>query len=143
MPSNTASPRLFLPQTLPSPTAWGAELLSIRRNLSHGLPGSVFGSEATVPPSALVHASLALPPAFTEHLAGLIHDQVLQSLGLALLQAELCRRLWENGQGEDAASELAGVVQELESAVDVLRGVMADLRLSHDAASHNGHQAAS
>ena len=72
-------------------------------------------------------------PAFADHLAGVIHDEVLQSLGLALLQTELCRRLWENGQGEDAASELAGVVQELESAVDALRGVMADLRVAADA----------
>jgi hypothetical protein len=30
--------------------------------------------------------------------ANLIHDQVLQSLGLCALQADLCRRLWETGQ---------------------------------------------
>ena len=107
--------------------------MSTRRSLSHTLVGSPVVPELSMPPSALLRTSLTASPAFADHLAGVIHDEVLQSLGLALLQTELCRRLWENGQGEDAASELAGVVQELESAVDALRGVMADLRVAADA----------
>jgi hypothetical protein len=107
--------------------------MSTRRSLSHTLAGSPVVPELSMPPSTLLRTSLTASPAFADHLAGVIHDEVLQSLGLALLQTELCRRLWENGQGEDAASELAGVVQELESAVDALRGVMADLRVAADA----------
>jgi len=107
--------------------------MSTRRSLSHAIPGSPIGAGLSLPPSTLLRASLTASPAFADHLAGVIHDEVLQSLGLALLQAELCRRLWENGQGEDAAAELGGVVQELESAVDALRGVMADLRVAADA----------
>jgi len=107
--------------------------MSTRRSLSHTLPGSPLVPELALPPSTLLRTSLTASPAFADHLASVIHDDVLQSLGLALLQTELCRRLWENGQGEDAASELSGVVQELESAVDALRGVMAELRVAADA----------
>jgi hypothetical protein len=107
--------------------------MSTRRSLSHAIPGSPIGPGLGLPPSTLLRASLTASPAFADHLAGVIHDEVLQSLGLALLQAELCRRLWENGQGEDGAAELSGVVQELETAVDALRGVMADLRVAADA----------
>ncbi len=60
-------------------------------------------------------------------LADVIHEQVLQSLGLCLLQAELCRRMWNSGQEQHALAELDGVSRELESAVDVLRQVTADL----------------
>ena len=107
--------------------------MSTRRSLSHNLPGSSVAAELALPPHTLLRTSLTASPAFADHLAGVIHDEVLQSLGLALLQAELCRRLWENGQGEDGATELSGVVQELEAAVDALRGVMADLRVAADA----------
>jgi Histidine kinase len=107
--------------------------MSTRRSLSHAIPGSPIRPGMALPPNTLFRASLTASPAFADHLAGVIHDQVLQSLGLALLQTELCRRLWENGQGEDAGAELSGVVQELEAAVDALRGVMADLRVAADA----------
>ena len=107
--------------------------MSTRRSLSHTLPGTPMVPEIGMPPSTLLRSARTASPAFADHLAGVIHDEVLQSLGLALLQTELCRRLWENGQGEDAASELSGVVQELESAVDALRGVMAELRVAADA----------
>ena len=106
--------------------------MSTRRSLSHAIPGSPIGAQLGLPPSTLFRASLTASPAFADHLASVIHDEVLQSLGLALLQTELCRRLWENGQGDDGAVELSGVVQELESAVDALRGVMADLRVAAD-----------
>ena len=107
--------------------------MSIRRSLSHTLAGSLSAPEVTLRPSSVVQAASGAPVGFSDHLARVIHDQVLQSLGLALLQAELCRRLWDNGQGEDAATELDGVVQELESAVDELRGIMADLRVTGEA----------
>src|SRR5581483_12277543 len=65
-------------------------------------------------------------PSYAE-LAGIIHDRVLQSLGVALLQAELCRRLWDDGEPAEAMTELDGVVASIESAVDGLRGSMATL----------------
>ena len=72
-----------------------------------------------------------------EQLARVIHDNVLQSLALSLLQAELCRRLWESGEGDRAFSELVGVVAELEAAADKLREVMLDLRAAGAPASRS------
>lgn len=72
-----------------------------------------------------------------EHLARVIHDNVLQSLAVSLLQAELCRRLWESGQSDQAFSELGGVVSELEAAAEKLREVMTDLRAAGAPASRS------
>lgn len=59
--------------------------------------------------------------------AARIHDDVLQSLGAALLQSELCQRLWELGQPEQALGELGDLTKQLESAVDALREIMNEL----------------
>jgi histidine kinase len=75
-------------------------------------------------PSASCNATGA---GLSDHLQHVIHDEVLQSLGISMLQAELCRRLWENGQPTEAFDELKGVVREIEAAVEVLRHVMRDL----------------
>ena len=74
----------------------------------------------------------------SDHLQQVIHDDVLQSLGISMLQAELCRRLWENGQNLEAFEELKGVVREIESAVETLRHVMRDL---HGATSSQARSA--
>jgi signal transduction histidine kinase len=57
-------------------------------------------------------------------LAARIHDDVLQSLALCSLQAELSRRLWEAGQPDQALTELTGIGDGLEAAVTALREVM-------------------
>jgi hypothetical protein len=78
---------------------------------------------AAQPPAARVAAT----PEQCEQWANLIHDQVLQSLGLCLLQADLCRRLWDTGQPEQALAELQGVNEELDTTVDTLRQLIAEL----------------
>ena len=63
----------------------------------------------------------------SDHLQHVIHDDVMQSLGISMLQAELCRRLWENGREPEALEELQGRRREIEAAVGELRHVMRDL----------------
>lgn len=72
-------------------------------------------------------------PEASEHLlaqrvARMIHDRVLQSLGVAMLQADLCRRLWRSGQDEEAMAEFESVLAGLDAALDELRAVMRELR---------------
>ena len=57
-------------------------------------------------------------------LAARIHDDVLQSLALCSLQAELSRRLWETGQPDQSLTELSGIGDGLEAAVAALREVI-------------------
>jgi signal transduction histidine kinase len=71
-------------------------------------------------------ASAGLEP-LAERLAQVIHDRVLQSLALGMLQADLCRRAIEAGNREQALAELNGIPPELEAAVLVLREVVRDL----------------
>ncbi|SRR5581483_731942 len=63
-------------------------------------------------------------PELCRTLAARIHDDVLQSLALCSLQAELCHRLWEAGQPDQALTELSGIGDGLEAAVTALREVM-------------------
>jgi len=81
-------------------------------------PAPVQPSSPTLVPSAQL----------CNRLARTIHDQVLQSLALCLLQTDLCRRLWDSGQAPDALAELTGIAREVESAAEVLRQVVSDLR---------------
>src|SRR4051794_14001813 len=46
-------------------------------------------------------------------LARLIHDDVLQSLGVAVLGVDLCRRLHQKMRYEQALAELVGIVDAL------------------------------
>ncbi len=81
-------------------------------------------ARAAAPMTPLNAASL---PEQCERGAHLIHDQVLQSLGLCLLQADLCRRQWENGEEQAALAELNGLNEELDTAIAVLRQVVSEL----------------
>ncbi|HLH25596.1 MAG TPA: histidine kinase [Chloroflexota bacterium] len=88
-----------------------------------GIPDSG-GADLSLPAGARAAATTAL----CDHLAKLIHDSVLQSLALAMLQADLCRRGIEAGDRELALSELSGIVPQLQAAVETLRGVIRDLQ---------------
>ncbi|MBI3964344.1 MAG: histidine kinase dimerization/phosphoacceptor domain-containing protein [Chloroflexi bacterium] len=79
-------------------------------------------------PSESAGADDSLEPTLHERLARLIHDDVLQSLGVSLLQAELCKRMIESDKPDDAIVELNGVVDGVEAAVSSLRHVMTELR---------------
>jgi glucose-6-phosphate-specific signal transduction histidine kinase len=68
------------------------------------------------------------PDGLYERLADVIHDQVMQSIGVAMLQADLCRRLWESDQDAEAALELEQLLAALDEATVSLREVMRHLR---------------
>lgn len=79
--------------------------------------------------------SVALPvELICERAAAAIHDDVLQSLALCMLQVELCRRLWEGGDAEAGLAELDGMTSEIDRAAEALRQVVGDLRI---VAGHN------
>ncbi|MGE3912094.1 MAG: hypothetical protein AB7K36_22230 [Chloroflexota bacterium] len=59
--------------------------------------------------------------------AGLIHDDVLQSLGVAVLGVDLGRRLHERMRYEQALAELTGIVDALELALASTEGLAPDL----------------
>ncbi len=61
-------------------------------------------------------------------LARLIHDDVLQTLGVCLLEAELCRRFWKKGQRAQVVEELVAVMEGLEAALETSRPIVDDLR---------------
>jgi hypothetical protein len=50
-------------------------------------------------------------------LAALIHDDILQSLGVAVLGVDLCRRLHQRMRYEQALDELIGIVEALDLAL--------------------------
>ena len=62
--------------------------------------------------------------------ATVIHDYVLQSLSISLVQVELSRRLCEAGRQNEAVAELDTAAQQLQAAADVLHQVMRDLSVS-------------
>ncbi len=70
---------------------------------------------------------VAPTPELCRQLAARIHDDVLQSLALCSLQAELSRCLWESGEPEQALRELSGIGDGLEAAAGALRDVMSAL----------------
>jgi signal transduction histidine kinase len=61
-------------------------------------------------------------------LARRIHDKVLQLLGSALLQAEMCEQLGQLGRNDEIPGQLGQLRESLNAAVVELRGVMAELR---------------
>src|SRR4051794_15741731 len=61
-------------------------------------------------------------------LAALIHDDVLQSLGVAMLGVDLCRRLHQRSRYEDALDELTGVVQAAGAALAASDELLPTLR---------------
>ncbi|HEY7065169.1 MAG TPA: histidine kinase [Chloroflexota bacterium] len=69
-----------------------------------------------------------------EHLAQSLHDGVLQSLALAMLEADLCRRAIEAGDQDTALAELRTIEPELQSVITALRTVIRDLHLAAHAA---------
>ena len=92
-------------------------------------------SQNGVPDSRPVNgASLSTPPAslgaLCEHLAQSIHDGVLQSLALSMLEVDLCRRAIEAGDTAAALSELRAIEPEVQSAIAALRTVIRELHLA-------------
>ena len=63
-----------------------------------------------------------------DRLAGLIHDDILQSLGVCVLEAELSRRFARKGQRAEAVAELDGALAALQSAIEQSRGALVELR---------------
>ena len=61
-------------------------------------------------------------------LAERIHNRVLQLLGSAMLQTEMCEQLVQLGRQEEVPATLAALRDSLEQAVVELRSIMADLR---------------
>ncbi|MCA1644877.1 MAG: histidine kinase [Chloroflexi bacterium] len=75
-------------------------------------------------------------------LARRIHDRVLQLLGTALLETEMCEQLAQLGRGDEIGQKLAELRTTLEATVDELRSIMADLRtVSAENASLREHAA--
>jgi hypothetical protein len=62
-----------------------------------------------------------------ETLATLIHDDVLQSLGVAMLGVDLCRRLHRRMRYEDALDELTGVIRATVAALAASETLLPDL----------------
>ena len=61
-------------------------------------------------------------------LAERIHNKVLQLLGSALLQAEMCEQLGQLGRTDEIPTQLEQMRVSLHEAVVELRGIMAELR---------------
>jgi len=61
-------------------------------------------------------------------LAQRIHNKVLQLLGSALLQAEMCEQLGQLGRTDEVPAQLTQLRDSLNEAVVELRGIMAELR---------------
>jgi signal transduction histidine kinase len=66
-------------------------------------------------------------------LAERIHNKVLQLLGSALLQAEMCEQLGQLGRTDEIPTQLEHLRVSLNEAVVELRGIMAELRDAPDA----------
>jgi hypothetical protein len=64
----------------------------------------------------------------SQALATLIHDDVLQSLGVAMLGVDLCRRLHRRARYEDALDELTGVVRAAAAALTASDALLPILR---------------
>jgi hypothetical protein len=60
-------------------------------------------------------------------LAALIHDDILQSLGVAVLGVDLCRRLHQKMRYEQALDELTGIVDALGLALASSEQLLPDL----------------
>jgi hypothetical protein len=60
-------------------------------------------------------------------LARWIHDDVLQSLGVAVLGVDLCRRLHQKMRYEQALDELTGIVEALSLALEASEHVLPEL----------------
>jgi signal transduction histidine kinase len=76
-------------------------------------------------------------PEAAHPLAQRIHDKVLQLLGSALLQAEMCEQLGQLGRTEEIPGQLGQLRESLNEAVVELRGIMAELRDIDPAALKN------
>ena len=76
-------------------------------------------------------------PEAAHPLAQRIHDNVLQLLGSALLQAEMCEQLGQLGRTEEIPGQLGQLRESLNEAVVELRGIMAELRDIDPAALKN------
>jgi signal transduction histidine kinase len=67
--------------------------------------------------------------AATPHpLAERIHNRVLQLLGSAMLQSEMCEQLIQLGRQDEVPATLSELRSSLEQVVVELRAIMAELR---------------
>lgn len=62
-----------------------------------------------------------------DYLAGVIHDDILQSLGLCVLEAELCLRFAHKGQRTEADAELDGMLDALQTAIAQSRRALVEV----------------
>ena len=63
-----------------------------------------------------------------DRLAEFIHNEILQSLGVCVLEAELSRRFARKGQLTEAVAELDGALAAVQSAMEQSRGALVELR---------------
>ena len=73
--------------------------------------------------------TVSAPTPDFERVGRLIHDEVLQTLGVALLQAELCRRFWGRARDGQIVAELDGVISALDATATASRDAVDELRL--------------
>ena len=81
----------------------------------------------TDPVPALATAPVPAPD--FESLARLIHDDVLQTLAVGVLKAELCHRSWGRAKDGQILAELAGVISALEDTAAACHSTIDELRL--------------
>ena len=62
-----------------------------------------------------------------DRLAGYIHNEILQSLGVCVLEAELSQRFARKGQLAEAVAELDGALAALQAAIEQSRGALVEL----------------
>ena len=63
-----------------------------------------------------------------DRLAGFIHNEILQSLGVCVLEAELSQRFARKGQHAEAVAETDGALSALQAALEQSRGALVELR---------------
>ena len=78
--------------------------------------------------TAQIEMSTPMDTSTPASVAGLIHDDVLQSLGVAVLGIDLGRRLHERMRYEQALAEMTGIVKALELALASTERIAPDLQ---------------
>jgi hypothetical protein len=76
----------------------------------------------------MIGLTMRLESTDAEALATAIHDDVLQSLGVAMLGVDLCRRLHRRARYEDALDDLTGVIRATVCALTASEELLPDLR---------------
>lgn len=87
----------------------------------------MLATEAAVIGTAITGTAFQAEPTDPAELASLIHDDVLQSLGVATLGVDLCRRLHQRARYEQALAELTGIGEALDMARASTERIVPDL----------------